>query len=209
MTNLRNWQTGLDVDGAIDAPRTDLTLLKRFERGDDDAATILYQRYVRRLLALVRKKTSDEFAARFDAEDVIQSVFRTFFRRAKSGGYTVPESGELWQLLLVLSLNKICDLAVYHRAQKRDIRVTTAATPSLADQGLDDGGLAISILKMTIEDTLGDLMPVQREIITDRINGFEVAEIAARVGRSKRTVERTLQRFRQRLSNIININDER
>lgn len=207
MTDTRDWQTGLGVDDASDEPRTDETLLKRLEEGDDDAATILYQRYARRLLALVRKKTSDEFATRFDAEDVIQSVFRTFFRRARSGGYAVPESGELWQLLLVLSLNKVCDLAVYHRAQKRDIRISTQATPSLADQNLDDGGLATSILKMTIEDTLSDLLPVQRKIITDRINGFEVAEIATRVGRSKRTVERSLQRFRQRLSSIIN--DER
>ena len=203
MTDTRELQMDLGVDHANDVPSTDQTLLKRLESGDEDAATILYQRYARRLLALVRKKTSDEFATRFDAEDVIQSVFRTFFRRARSGGYTVPESGELWQLLLVLSLNKICDLAVYHRAQKRDIRVSIPATTSLADHNLDDGGLALAILRLTIDDTLRDLLPVQREIITDRINGYEVAEIAQRVSRSKRTVERSLQRFRQRLNSII------
>jgi DNA-directed RNA polymerase specialized sigma24 family protein len=35
------------------------------------------------------------------------------------------------------------------------------------------------------------------------IQGYEVAEIAARVGRSKRTIERNLQAVRQKLSHIL------
>jgi DNA-directed RNA polymerase specialized sigma24 family protein len=36
-----------------------------------------------------------------------------------------------------------------------------------------------------------------------RIDGHEVAEIAEDVGRSKRSVERVLQDFRQRMSDLI------
>lgn len=204
MTDSQHGDTDIDPSSEPGAAvSTDRTLLRKLETGDDDAATALYQRYAIRLMSLIRKRTSGEFTRRFDAEDVMQSVFRTFFRRAREGGYSVPASGELWQLLLVLSLNKICDLAVHHRAQKRDVRISKSTLPGFGENSKDDGGLALSILKMTIDESLDELMPVQREIILDRINGFEVAEIAERVGRSKRTVERSLQRFRQRLSTVI------
>lgn len=189
----------------ISAERSDDSLLRRFRSGDEDAATALYRRYARRLLALAESKTSTEFAMRFDAEDVVQSVFRSFFRRARDGYYQVPDSGELWQLLLVLSLNKIRRLAIHHRAQKRDVRATILneilPTQSTHESSADD--VAFGVLKMVVEDTISELTATQQSIVRDRIEGFEVSEIAERVKRSKRTVERTLQQFRQQLAQII------
>lgn len=42
--------------------------------------------------------------------------------------------------------------------------------------------------------------PQEREIVELRVQGFTVEEISERVGRSGRTVERTLQRIREKLS---------
>ena len=192
---------------SISVERSDDSLLRRFRSGDEDAATALYRRYARRLLALAESKTSAEFATRFDAEDVVQSVFRSFFRRARDGYYQVPDSGELWQLLLVLSLNKIRRLAIHHRAQKRDVRATMLEEmeilPTQSKNGHSDDDVAFGVLKMVVEETIGELTTTQQSIVRDRIEGFEVAEIAERAGRSKRTVERTLQQFRQRLARIV------
>ena len=66
--------------------RTDASLLHRYQAGDDDAATGLYLRYAQRLRALARQYCTPHYAGRFDADDVLQSVFRTFFRRAEAGG---------------------------------------------------------------------------------------------------------------------------
>lgn len=42
-------------------------------------------------------------------------------------------------------------------------------------------------------------------ILSLRVEGYEVAEIASKVGRSKRTVERVLQEFRGRLRKVLDL----
>lgn len=188
---------------------SDATLLRRLRAGDEDAATQMYVRYATRLHALARRKCAADLGTRLDAEDIVQSVFRTFFRRAGRGEYQVPAGDELWKLLLVISLNKIRKVAAFHRAAKRDVRKT-------ADGGISDALLqgrsvddpeALGALRLVIEETLADLPMSQRHIVIWRIEGYEVAEIAARSGRSKRSVERILQGFRQSLAAIIHEGD--
>ena len=82
----------------------DHTLLGRVRIGEQDAATELYLRYSGRLQAWASSRTSSSLKTRFDPEDVVQSVFRTLFRRVGEGLYDVPPGEELWQLLLVLAL---------------------------------------------------------------------------------------------------------
>jgi RNA polymerase sigma-70 factor (ECF subfamily) len=189
---------------------SDHSLLRRFRSGEEDAATALYLRYARRLQMLARKQISPALSTRFDPEDVVQSVFRTFFRRAKTGCYDVPEGEELWQLLLVLALNKVRSLAVHHRAVKRDAAATVPTEPQTLSQLAGDGGneQSMSILQMVIDELLDDFSPSGREIVTLRIDGHRVQEIAEQTGRSKRTVERILQDFRRRLGNLVDEQDD-
>ncbi len=184
---------------------SDHTLLSRYRRGDGDAATELYLRYAERLKMLARSKASSQLQREVDAEDMIQSVFRTFFRRAADGQYDIPEGDELWRLLLVIGLNKIRSLATYHRAEKRDFQKTVVgegADAAIQEHSSADDS-ALSVLKLTIDEML-TLMPVEyREIVDLRIAGFGVAEIAEKSGRAKRSVERILQEFRHKLDELI------
>src|SRR5689334_11735551 len=106
-------------------PISDRSLLRRLQRGQSDASTELYLRYAQRLHALAVAQSSPELARRVDPEDIVQSVFRTFFRRANLGHYTVPDGEEIWKLLLVIALNKVRATGAFHRAAKRDVRRTT------------------------------------------------------------------------------------
>lgn len=189
--------------------RTDGSLLRRFQEGQQDAATALYVRYARRLQALAKKQTGLNLSPRFDPEDVVQSVFRTFFRRASEGCYEVPVGEELWQLLLVLALNKIRTLAVYHRAQKRDAgrTVGTEKVSEIASDVSGEDAFAYETMKMVIDELIAKLPSPQDHIIQLRIEGHEIAEITKLTGRSKRTVERVLQRFRQDLTKLIDEDD--
>lgn len=187
---------------------SDRSLLRRFRLGQDDAPTQLYFRYAARLKALATKQTGTDLSRRVDPEDIVQSVFRTFFRRAAEGHYDIPQGEEIWKLLLVIALNKVRSAGAFHRAARRDIRATTGAEPLegvAADQQGDEQ--ALTVLKMVVEDLLTGLPENQRQMIELRIDGHEIAEIAATVGRSKRSVERVLQEFRTRLGQIIEGND--
>ncbi|MCA9260740.1 MAG: RNA polymerase sigma factor [Planctomycetales bacterium] len=199
-----------DSDRLLEAAApTDHSLLRRFKAGSQDAATELYVRYAKRLHALARAQTGDQLASRFDPEDVVQSVFRTFFRRAVESGYEAPAGEELWQLLLVMALNKIRSLATHHRAQKRDVSRTSGAESLQQFVSVEDGDaeLAYKTMKMVIEELVSSLPSPQDQIVSMRIEGYELQEIAERTQRSKRTVERTLQQFRSRLAKSLELGD--
>ena len=63
---------------------TDHSLIQRLKAGQSSAATALYMRYAQQLRGLAMKQTSPGLASRIDPDDVVQSVFRTFFRRVVS-----------------------------------------------------------------------------------------------------------------------------
>lgn len=181
---------------------TDASLLVRFQTGESNAATELYKRYADRLLNLASARLTPDLKRRLDPEDIVQSVFRTFFRRAALGQYEVPNGEDIWKLFLVIGLNKIRKVAIHHHAAKRDLRMTTGG--EVAEQaGCDDGDIALTALRMTIDELLAPLPRSYREIVELRIEQHEVAEIAARTNRSKRSVERILREFQDRLHGLI------
>lgn len=177
----------------------DERLMQQLHGGDVNAATAIYVRYADKLLSVARRHTAEDLRVRFDPEDVVQSVFRTFFRRAAQGSYSVPAGDDLWKLFLVIALNKIRRLGEFHRAGKRNVSQTSA----LNDPHGEDGPQAedsMRILNLTIDEILAGSPEHVRQMVKLRIDGCEVAEIAERSGRSKRSVERVLQSFRESLS---------
>jgi RNA polymerase sigma-70 factor (ECF subfamily) len=183
-------------------PAPDASLLRRFRGGDEDAATQLYLRYAGRLRSMAAAKAGSALASRFDPEDIVQSVFRTFFRRAAAGEYEVPNGDELWKLFLVIGLNKVRAVAAHHKAAKRDVRQTSGgnAVDAAAPTSVEDD---LRVLQLTVDEMLAPLPASHREIITLRIAGHEVSDIAARTGRAKRSVERILQEFRTSLRSVL------
>lgn len=173
----------------------DTELLHQVQIGSDGAATELYRRYATRLLRLAEMHTGTGLARRIEAEDLVQSVFRTFFRRAADGHYTLPHGDELWKLFLVISLNKIRKKSEFHRAAKRDVN----RTQTIGNSQLSSDDEASQILELTVEELIAELPPSHRGVIRDRIQGFEVADMADRNQISRRTVERILKNFRERM----------
>ena len=179
---------------------TDQSLLRRFRDGSDDAATALYIRYAERLQRLADFQVSPQLAARIDPEEIVQSVFRTFFRLAGQGQYDVADREELWKLLLVMALNKIRTSGNFYNAAKRDSARTKPLPTASSDYStVAESSVAYQVLKMTVEEVVAALPEEQQPIVCLRIDGFELDEIAEKTGRSKRSIERILQSFRRRL----------
>lgn len=194
-SSVRKW-------GSSQSSASDGTLLARLRAGNNDAATALYLRYARRLHAITAKACPPGLAVRVSPEDIVQSVFRTFFRRAKQGSYDAPVGEELWKLILVIALNKVRAIGAFHRAEKRDISAT-AGSPALEHVADHEGGadaMTLLSLKTVLEEILSRLPEQQRQIVEMRIEGHEVQEISDKTGRAKRSVERILQNFRKSLA---------
>lgn len=182
---------------------SDASLLRRLRGGENDAATELFLRYAGRVRALAATQTSVDVQRRVDPDDIVQSVFRTFFRRATAGQYDIPAGDELWKLFLVIGLNKVRAVAAHHKAAKRDVRLTAGGGEFDRDTAVAEDEMSLTVLRLTIDEVLEPLPADHREMIELRIAGLEVSEIAAQVGRAKRSVERVLQSFRTKLDGLI------
>jgi RNA polymerase sigma-70 factor (ECF subfamily) len=189
---------------------SDHDLLVRSRDGDQDAARELYLRYAERLNRLVERQCSAELARRAGVEDIVQSAFGSFFRRIRRGSYDVPDGDDLWKLLLVITLHKIRKRAAYHHAAKRDAHRTTggAAAQRRLELRPDGGPPQEGYFVLVVEEILDQLAPQAREMVRLRIDGHEIGEVARELGRSKRTVERTLQEVRQTMGRLLREEDQ-
>jgi RNA polymerase sigma-70 factor (ECF subfamily) len=177
-----------------------LLLLQQWRAGDQEAAGELFRRYANRLIALARSRLSPRLAQRIDPEDVVQSAYRSFFTGAKNGQYDLERGGDLWRLLVAITLHKLHDQAKRHRAGKRSVQNETPlgnganGTPAEAREPSPVEALA---LVDQLEQMMRRLEPPQRQMLELRLQGYTFEEIAATVRLSRRTVCRTLERVKQ------------
>ena len=188
----------IDPDGLS---QTDRSLLVLVRGGDEQAATALYERYARRVFGLVEAKLGERLRANTETEDVVQSVFKSMFRGVRSGLYDAPPGSTLWNLLAVIAVHKLRRRARHLTAQRRDVN-RNVPLDSLVDQISSDEE-SIEFLEICLRETLEILGPLHRDILSLRIQGHTVDEISETVKRSRRTVERSLQKSRERLASLL------
>jgi RNA polymerase sigma-70 factor (ECF subfamily) len=177
-------------------------LVERSRRGDARAAAELFDRYARRLTVLAEQHLSRKLAARLDGDDVVQSVFRTFFRRSAAGEFRIDNSAELWRLLVEITLQKARAYGRFHTAGLRDVTAEApgGGAPFLADAlAHEPTPEEAAALVDQIEELLRGLPTLYGELLQLRLEGHSVVETAGRLGVSRRTVHRALQLLKQRL----------
>ncbi len=191
----------------MDEHASDSELIDSWRGGDGDAATVLYQRYLQKLLNLVGQHLSAKFNPRFDPEDVVQSVFKSLFRRAKKGDFIFEDDADFWKLLLTIALNKVRNKVRHHQADKR----STSREVVASNIGQPDGYIlnrlaqnptaletvAFSDLFTSVIDCLE---PREQQLIHLRLEGHTQHEIADRLQVDERTVRRMFVRVRQRVA---------
>jgi len=183
---------------------TSLVLLERFRNGDDRAAEALFSRYFERLTLLARSRLSPRLARRTDPEDIVMSVYRSFFVGARSGRFALRRGGDLWRLLASITKHKLLRQARHQRADRRSVDMELPLEQS------DVGRLLAGHAEPTPEDAvaladelewaLSRLNVFGRRVLELRLQGAQLAEIAHDTGRSERTVRRTLAQIRELLA---------
>lgn len=197
------------VDRAILMTNQSADLMMRWRDGDQQAARELFLRYAERLLALARSRLSAKLARHVDPEDVVQSAYRSFFVGARDGRYILERSGDLWRLLVAITVHKIHGQVERHTAGKRAIARELAPGDESGLFGLQAVALAreptpadAAALADTLEHVLGGLESRERRMVELRLQGYRLEEIAAELQRSERTVRRVLEQVKHELHRI-------
>jgi len=175
------------------------TLLSLLRTGDEQAARQVFDAYVNSLLRLARKRISQRLARRVDPEDIVQSVFRTFFRRVKEGKLLIVEEDDLGKLLTRIPARKALRQVARHTAAKRDCgREGDPDAPSpLAELASVEPSPEIVVAFLDLlEHFLDALRPQDRQILEMRLEGYGTLEIAQKLGTSDRHIRRVLEHIR-------------
>ncbi len=176
-------------------------LLTRLRTGDDQAAKAIFDRFANRLIGVARARLGQRFRPKLDPEDVVQSVYKSFFVRFAEGQFELKTWDNLWALLTVLTVRKCGHRIEYFQAARRDVRGEVA--PPAGDSSASWEALAreptpveAALLTEVVEQLMRTLEPRHQEIVALTLQGLTPPEVSASVGCSERTVRRVLEQVR-------------
>lgn len=167
-------------------------------RGVPNGEWGLVERYSSRLMDLAKNCLPERIRRRVDPEDVVQSVYRSFFRRLRDGEFQFDDSHDVWRLLTVITYRKARNAVKYHLRGRRDIRRDVSlvaedqASPLVAEHPPSPTGQDVAMMFECLEQMLADLPERYRAIVVRRMQGESIESIANSVKRSRRTVFRVL-----------------
>lgn len=172
---------------------------------DDGFAEELYRRYAARLWELAHQRIGHRFGARVAAEDVVQSVFRTFFRRARDGmlEWDGADGAEtLWRLMVRITLRKVGQQIRWNQAERRDVGLEVVSLDedvALEAVSAEPSPIDAAIFAEEVEAMFEPLDSAKAEMLRLSLEGCSTAEVAERLQCSRWTVRRVLDRIGFRL----------
>jgi DNA-directed RNA polymerase specialized sigma24 family protein len=195
----------------MSSPGSVTVWIAQLKAGASDAARPLWASYFRSLVSRARDRLAGVPRRAADEEDVALSAFDSFCRAAELGRFPdLHDRDDLWQILVVITDRKACDLANHERRQRRGggrvldeaglgARDTATGEPPLArvmsHEPSPEFALQAAEECRRLLDALGD--DLLRQAALRKLEGYSVAEIAAQLGRVPRTVKRWLRLIRQ------------
>ncbi len=175
--------------------------------GDSVAANRIWEHYFDRLVRSVRGRLYGQNRAVSDEEDIVLSVFNSFYDAAEQGRFPdLSDRDNLWQLLLRMSARKVIDK---RRRDRRQRRGGGAKIHSLDNGGDNETVLEavgdepspemVLMMQESVEQFFSHLGVGQlRELAGAKLEGYSNAELARRFQCSERTIERRLHLIREK-----------
>ncbi|REJ86368.1 MAG: RNA polymerase sigma factor [Planctomycetota bacterium] len=182
-------------------------LIAGLQQGDALVLRDFYANYGPHLQRIADGRVSPVMKRRFDSEDVIQSTFRTFFRRAQGGYFQFEDNQRLWNLLCAITLTKVREKVRFHRRKSRgvDREVSQDGDSDSGERAAFDGGSAEQApnpadaveFADTFENLIAGLDADQRRLVDLKLQDVTNDEAAEELGVSERTVRRMLSRLQE------------
>jgi len=179
-------------------------LMARLRSGDNEAANRVFYRFASQLIALACGKLDARTRQKLDPEDVVQSVFRSFFRRQAAGEFAgIGSWDNLWSLLVLMTLHKCRGQQDRFYAARRDVRKEVRLSPtndSAAGWKICDREPTpdeAAVLAETIGELLNEFDGRPGNILVLLLEDYSAREISRQVGCTERTVFRNFKRMKE------------
>ena len=184
-------------------------LLGRLRAGEEQASYEIFQRFAEPLITKAHFRLDTAIRGKVDAEDVVQSVYRTFFQRIEKGQFELENWESLWGLLVTITIRKCGRKAQHFRTDRRDVSrehnvgIDDSQVPvnweAIAREPTPDD---VAVLAETIDELMNELKDSQRDILTLSLEGYSPTEIAEKIGCNPRTVQRVLKFVKKALEEM-------
>ncbi len=185
------------------------TLIAGLRTGDPVALQDFFTRFGPTLERLADRNLAVGMRRRLGPEDVVQSVCRTFFRRAREGQFELRAGDELWRLLCAITVTKIREKVRFHSRQRRGLQCEVPLDaggdggPDRAPAAAGPGPLAEAEYADFMETALRGLSDEERQMLELRLQGHSREEIAEHLRCSVRTVTRLLSRVQAHFERLL------
>jgi RNA polymerase sigma-70 factor (ECF subfamily) len=180
--------------------------LGRFRAGDSTASQEVFRRFARRLIALARVRFDAGLRHKVDPEGVVQSAYKSFFRRYGGGDdLDVGNWNSLWGPLTLITVRKCAEQAAYHRAEcgdaAREVAVPASGAEGYWAEALsrEPTPLEAVLLEVAVDRLLAGLDEDERPTVELSLRGHKTREISEMIDRPERSVRRLRERVRARL----------
>lgn len=173
-------------------------------RSSDKAYEDFWSRFLGPLRGFAKKRLNGRAKDKFDADDIVQSVFISFVSGFKKGRLRLDSSQELRGLLALMISRKCRRYLKRYSSHKRTLdRELNGLGASLIGKTLVSHDLQpddAAALEDELTRVLSRFDEQDREIVKALLDGETTAEIANRFGCSRRTVQRTVHRISEILT---------
>ncbi len=205
-------------DDAIPGDASVTKWLRHLEQGHGLAAQKLWNVFFERLVRLARLRMPSSAHHGTDAEDVALSAFASFFRGMENHRFSnLGDRQSLWRLLVCITIRKVLHV------QRDQGRLKRGGNRRVVE--LDhDAGLELVVIEQVVSREPSPELAAQvaeehrlwmkslgNEELTRfaewKLEGFTNEEIAAKCGRTLRTVERKLNLIRKILVDNMSLGD--
>ena len=186
-------------------------LIDHVRSGDEKASRDFWDRYFPQLVAVTRQRMSGKGVRVDDAEDVALSVLESFYQAVEQGRFQqLLDENSLWKLLSAMAYRKIVDRIRWQNADKRRPEVGESAAGLQFREGVGQTGQLDRFASdetppefaVEFEESVGQLLnmlnPLERKVARLRLEGFSNEEIAQRIERHTKSVERLLRAIRMK-----------
>jgi RNA polymerase sigma-70 factor (ECF subfamily) len=184
-------------------------VMARLRAGDQGAAAAVFERFTRRLVGLARTHLDTWVRRKEDPEDVVQSVYKSFFARHGEGQFDLASWNDFWSLLALITLRKCANRVEHLRAGRRDAAREVALPERDERSGGDWAGIdreprpeEAAALAETVRELLAGLDANERAIVELSLQGATTEEVSGQLGFSQRTVRRVRERLKKRLERM-------